>query len=110
MGAEQTRAFCHVKDAVEATRLIMEASRETSLIVHIGNDREETRISDLAARLLKLADRNVAIVPAPAPRGSVPRRLPSLNLLRQMTGFEPTVTIEEGLKDTFEWYRRILTG
>jgi len=110
MGAEQTRAFCHVKDAVEATRLLMEACRETSLIVHIGNDREETRISDLAARLLKLAGRTVEIVPVPAPRGSVPRRLPSVNLLRQATGFEPNVTFEEGLKDTFEWYRRVLAG
>lgn len=103
---EQTRAFCHVSDAVEATRLVMESERaEHGLIVHIGNDREEVPIGDVAAKLLQLAGRAPDFIPQPAPRGSVPRRAPDITLLRNLTGFEARVGIDEGLRETFAWYR-----
>ncbi len=103
---EQTRAFCHVSDAIEATRLIMESRDvENGLIVHIGNDREEIAIGELAKKLLFLSGRHGHFEPAPAPRGSVARRVPDISLLRRLTGFEPSVNIDRGLAETFRWYR-----
>lgn len=102
---EQTRTFCFISDAVEATRLLMEAPIENGTIVHIGNGREEIKIGELARRLLKLAGREPHLEALPAPRGSVERRAPAVDLLRRLTGFEAVVSLDQGLEETVAWYR-----
>lgn len=104
-GADQHRAFCHVDDAVEAMLRLMATPTATGQIVHIGNDREETNIGDLAKLVLRVAGVSPAIEARPAPAGSVSRRCPDLSRLRELTGYEPTVSLEEGVRTTFAWYR-----
>jgi len=41
----------------------------------------------------------------PAPVGSVARRCPDLTKLRALTGFEPNVSLDEGVRRTHVWYR-----
>lgn len=103
-GADQFRAFCHVDDAVEAMVRLMAAPAAAGQIVHIGNDREETNIGDLAKLVLRVAGVSPVISPSSAPPGSVRRRCPDLSKLRELTGYEPTVTLEEGVRTTFAWY------
>jgi UDP-glucose 4-epimerase/UDP-glucuronate decarboxylase len=103
-GADQFRAFCHVDDAVEAMVRLMSAPAAAGQIVHIGNDREETNIGDLAKLVLRVAGVSPAIEATEAPKGSVARRCPDLSRLRQLTGYEPAVTLEEGVRSTFAWY------
>jgi UDP-glucose 4-epimerase/UDP-glucuronate decarboxylase len=102
-GTDQYRAFCYVDDAVEAMLRLMD--RATGEIVHIGNDSEETNIGDLTKLVLRVADHFPALDVADAPVGSVARRCPDLARLRALTGFEPVVSLEEGVRRTFEWYR-----
>ncbi|MET9338149.1 NAD-dependent epimerase/dehydratase family protein [Nonomuraea sp. NPDC003804] len=109
-GGEQTRAFCHVEDAVEAMVRLMATPAAFGRIVHIGDDTEETTVSDLAKLVLRLAGQDPVIDPVPAPAGSVARRCPDISLLRELTGFEPRVPLEEGVRRTFDWYRRISPG
>ncbi|QDY06975.1 NAD-dependent epimerase/dehydratase family protein [Micromonospora sp. HM134] len=104
-GADQFRAFCHVDDAVEAMVRLMAAPAAAGQIVHIGNDREETNIGDLAKLVLRVAGVSPAIAPESAPPGSVARRCPDLSRLRALTGYEPGVSLEEGVRSTFAWYR-----
>ncbi|GID93762.1 NAD-dependent epimerase/dehydratase family protein [Amorphoplanes digitatis] len=104
-GADQFRAFCHVDDAVEAMLRLMAAPGAAGQIVHIGNDREETNIGDLAKLVLRLAEVSPVVEPRPAPAGSVPRRCPDLSRLRELTGYEPAVPLEEGVATTYAWYR-----
>ncbi|MEV4842625.1 NAD-dependent epimerase/dehydratase family protein [Micromonospora matsumotoense] len=104
-GADQYRAFCHVDDAVEAMLRLMGAPAAAGQIVHIGNDREETNIGDLAKLVLRVAGVSPAIAPRSAPPGSVARRCPDLSRLRELTGYEPSVSLEEGVRSTFAWYR-----
>ncbi|WP_422752908.1 NAD-dependent epimerase/dehydratase family protein [Micromonospora sp. WMMD708] len=104
-GADQFRAFCHVDDAVEAMLRLMAAPAAAGQIVHIGNDREETNIGDLAKLVLRVAGVSPAIAPGNAPPGSVARRCPDLSRLRELTGYEPAVSLEEGVRNTFAWYR-----
>lgn len=103
-GAEQSRAFCHVDDAVEAMVALM-AEPSAAGVVHIGDDSEQTTIADLAELVLKLAGVAPRIHVLPAPAGSVARRCPDLSELRRLTGYEPTVSLAEGVQRTFEWYR-----
>lgn len=104
-GADQYRAFCHVDDAVEAMLRLMATPRAFGEIVHIGDDTAETNILDLAKLVLRMAQVSPEIQPAPAPPGSVDRRCPDLTWLRNLTGYEPAVGLEDGVGRTFEWYR-----
>nr|WP_042189848.1 NAD-dependent epimerase/dehydratase family protein [Kibdelosporangium sp. MJ126-NF4]CEL18923.1 UDP-glucose 4-epimerase [Kibdelosporangium sp. MJ126-NF4]CTQ95274.1 UDP-glucose 4-epimerase (EC 5.1.3.2) [Kibdelosporangium sp. MJ126-NF4] len=101
-GTDQYRAFCHVDDAVAAMLLSMD--KITGEIVHIGND-EETNIGDLTKLVLRIAGHDPVLDVESAPAGSVARRCPDLAKLRALTGYEPAVSLEEGVRRTFEWYR-----
>ncbi|GAA2589776.1 NAD-dependent epimerase/dehydratase family protein [Winogradskya consettensis] len=103
-GADQFRAFCHVDDAVEAMVRLMTTPEAAGQIVHIGNDREEANIGDLAKLVLRVAGANPVVAATPAPPGSVRRRCPDLTRLRSLTGYEPKVSLEEGVRSTYAWY------
>jgi UDP-glucuronate decarboxylase len=104
-GADQYRAFCYVDDAVEAMLRLMGTPEAAGQIVHIGNDTEETNIADLAKLVLRVAGVSPAIQTAPAPPGAVARRCPDLTKLQRLTGYEPTIPLEEGVRRTLDWYR-----
>jgi nucleoside-diphosphate-sugar epimerase len=104
-GTDQYRAFCYVDDAVEAMLSLMTSDKAAGEIVHIGNDSEETNIGDLTKLVLRVADHFPTLDVEDAPVGSVARRCPDLAKLRALTGFEPVVSLEEGVRRAFEWYR-----
>jgi UDP-glucose 4-epimerase/UDP-glucuronate decarboxylase len=105
-GADQYRAFCYIDDAVEAMLRLMDTPAATGRIVHIGDDTAETNIGDLSKLVLRLAGVSPALAPMPAPAGSVARRCPDLASLRALTGYEPVVPLEEGVRRTLDWYSR----
>jgi UDP-glucuronate decarboxylase len=104
-GSDQFRAFCHVEDAVEAMIRLMASDAAVGEIVHIGDDSAETNIADLAKLVLRIAGVSPSLELLSAPAGSVARRCPDLSKLRELTGYEPSVPLEEGVRRTFEWYR-----
>lgn len=104
-GADQTRAFCYVDDATDAMVRLMATDAATEEVVHIGDDTEEIAIADLTKLVLRVADFHPELDSVPAPAGSVTRRCPDLTKLRRLTGFRPTVSLEEGVERTFAWYR-----
>lgn len=104
-GTDQSRAFCHVDDAVDAVCRLMTADAADGEIVHIGNDTEEANIADLADLVLRVVGFAPELDRLPAPPGSVARRCPDLTKLRALTGYEPKVSLEEGVRRTHLWYR-----
>ena len=109
-GMNQTRAFCYVSDAVEASLALMRCKLDGCEIVHVGNDREEIRVRDLLEMILRAEDSHLSVEELPAPTASIDRRCPDISKLRIMTGFEPSVNIEQGLNLTLDWYRSALQG
>ena len=105
-GAWQSRAFCYVDDAVEATLQLMDLPGVEPLTVNIGNDREEIQIVDLAHKLFPIVGFSPELSIYPPPLGSPERRCPDLERLRHLTDYEPKVALERGLWQTFEWYKR----
>jgi UDP-glucose 4-epimerase/UDP-glucuronate decarboxylase len=104
-GIDQFRAFCHVNDATEAMHRLMMTDAAAGEIVHIGNDTEETNISDLTKLILQITSFSPELDLRPAPSGSVARRCPDLTKLRALTSYQPAVSLEQGVQHTFEWYR-----
>jgi UDP-glucuronate decarboxylase len=103
-GVNQTRAFCYIDDAVRATRQFMEVAADGAVVANIGNDREEVEVGTVMQKLFALADYFPRVELRPAPPGSPDRRCPDINRLRQLTGFQPCIALDEGLQRTYTWY------
>ncbi|MCB0420793.1 MAG: NAD-dependent epimerase/dehydratase family protein [Bdellovibrionales bacterium] len=103
-GSDQTRAFCHVSDAVEQTIATMESDKIVDEIIHIGNSSEEIRISDLVKKIFSILDYKPELNEADAPEGSVNRRCPNTKKIESLSGLKPKKTLEEGLRLTVDWY------
>jgi len=109
-GGDQYRAFCYVDDAVEAILRLMSTPEASGQIVHIGDDTEPTKIDDLACLVLAVCGARPSIERRPAPAGSVAKRCPDLAKLRRLTGYEPKVPLDEGVRRTKVWYSAHLGG
>ncbi len=103
-GGEPTRAFCYIDDAVEGTKLSMRSDKTSGEIIHIGNDREEIKIKDLAALLIRLNGSDAELSIEEAPLGSVNRRCPDISKITSLTGYDPKVDLEEGMGLSIKWY------
>ena len=95
--------FNEKKQIVEL--MLMEID-QTDIIVHIGDMRVETKIEDLAKKMIKIVGSNIELEAITAPVGSVSRRLPNTELLNNLTGFEPTISLDKGLQETYLWYSK----
>lgn len=107
-GLDQTRAFCYVADAVQASQQLMRCPLDDCQVVHVGNDQEEVTIRGLTDKLLDVTEFHPSIEPLPAPSGAVSRRCPDTSKLRALTGFHADVNLDQGLALTWEWYRQEL--
>tara|TARA_Y100001963_G_C6747844_1_gene432531 strand:+ start:663 stop:1646 length:984 start_codon:yes stop_codon:yes gene_type:complete len=104
-GANNTRAFCFITDACEATKRVMRSKKAKNQVVNIGNDSEEIKISDLAKKILILSNSQADIELRDAPSGSTMRRCPDVQKLKALTGYESKTGLDEGLSELFLWYK-----
>jgi UDP-glucuronate decarboxylase len=104
----QTRSFQYVTDLVDG--LIATARAETfDSPVNLGNPRENT-ILELAQMSMQVAGRSVDLVRKPLPADDPKRRCPDISKARRLLGFEPKVTLEEGLVKTCENFKARLAA
>lgn len=97
----EARAFCFVDDIVNGV-LTMYAHGGHREIYHIGND-EEVTIRDLASRVGKTLGTELEIRPGESVIGGPPRRCPDIAKMRSL-GYQPEVSLDEGLERTVAWY------
>jgi dTDP-glucose 4,6-dehydratase len=104
---EQTRSFCYVADLVEGMyRLMMSNTAEP---VNIGNPQEMT-ILELAETILALTGQRSQIVHKPLPVDDPRVRQPDITRARTLLGWEPQVSLTEGLEQTIAYFRDVLDG
>jgi dTDP-glucose 4,6-dehydratase len=101
----QTRSFCYVSDLVEGIYRL--AMSEINGPVNIGNPQEMT-VLDFARRILKLTGSTSEIVYNPLPVDDPKVRQPDIGKAKSMLRWEPKVGLEEGLKETIDFFRRTL--
>jgi len=103
----QTRSFCFVSDQVDALVRLMNSPDDFTGPVNLGNP-EEVTIADLAERIIRLTGSTSALVFRPLPHDDPHRRQPDIALARKVLGWEPSVRLDEGLKRTIEYFRRLV--
>ncbi|WP_224982163.1 UDP-glucuronic acid decarboxylase family protein [Geomonas agri] len=107
-GGEQTRSFCFVSDLVEGMVRMMETPGFTGP-VNLGNP-AETTILEFAKKIIALTGSTSRIVYRPLPEDDPKQRQPDISLAKQMLGWEPKVSVDEGLKQTINYFRSVLTS
>ena len=100
VGYENTRSFMYINDAVEATIKILKSNKVKNEVINLGID-EEMKIlvvAKMICKLMKVSDKDIVL--KDHPMGSVLRRCPDISKLRDIVGFSPRYTLEQGLRET----------
>jgi nucleoside-diphosphate-sugar epimerase len=96
---EQTRSFCYIDDCVNGIRRLMESDYSKPL--NLGQDRLVS-INTLADLVAAVAGVSITKQHVPGPQG-VRGRNSDNSRLREVLGWEPEISLEEGLARTYAW-------
>jgi UDP-glucuronate decarboxylase len=103
---EEIRAWCHVSDMVAAIRLVLQTPAAVGKTFNIGNPSQAVSTLELARMLIALHGGG-RIQQVPAPFSGIPLRIPNIERARSLLGFEPKVTLADGLTQTLRWYQEV---
>ena len=103
----QTRSFCYVDDLVEGALKLMDTDDLIIGPVNVGNPVEST-IRELAERIVELTNSRSVIVYRPLPSDDPMQRCPDIARARAWLDWEPQVQLEQGLRNTIEYFDRLL--
>jgi dTDP-glucose 4,6-dehydratase len=102
---KQTRSFCYVSDVVDG--IVRLALSDVEGPVNLGNPREMT-ILEFAEVVRTASGAKGKLVFKPYPKDDPRRRQPDISRARSLLGWEPRVPLEEGIRTTMGWFRRVL--
>jgi len=100
---KQTRSFCYVADLIEGIYRLLESNEHEP--VNIGNPTEIT-ILEFAERVRALVGTTAPIVHHPLPQDDPKQRCPDIAKARRILKWEPKVNLEQGLRITYDFFKR----
>lgn len=103
----QTRSFCYVDDLVDGIIRLFERGGHDP--TNIGNPTEFT-VRQLAEEVLRITGARGPVVERPLPIDDPKVRQPDITRARAMLEWEPKVSLEDGLRRTIEYFRRVIAG
>ena len=103
----QTRSFCYVDDLIDGMIRLMDSEKGFTGPVNMGNPGEFTML-ELAESVLRLTGSPSKLVHRPLPADDPRQRKPDIALARAKLAWEPKVTLEDGLKETIGYFRKLL--
>ena len=106
---KQTRSFCYVDDLVEAMLRLMDTPPSFTGPMNIGNPGEFTMI-ELAEKVLSLSGSRSKLIFQPLPSDDPKQRQPDIGLAKATIAWEPKVALEDGLKETIAYFRKLLSA
>jgi len=101
----QIRAFCYVTDVAEAfSKTLEKGNGET---INIGNDSEPISIKELAFKIVKVSKSKsniefISFEESKRNRMEILKRIPSIQKAKKILGYEPKISLEEGIKKVIE--------
>lgn len=105
---QQTRSFCYVDDLIDGMVRLMESDPAFTGPVNVGNPTEFTML-ELAERVLKIVGGSSKLVFKPLPQDDPKQRQPNIELAKEKLGWQPKVSLEDGLKETVAYFRALLS-
>jgi UDP-glucuronate decarboxylase len=106
---KQTRSFCYVDDMIDAFVRFMDTPDNVTGPINLGNPHEFS-ILELAQMIIELTSSKSKIVFQPLPEDDPVQRQPDISFARKALTWKPSVTLEEGLKETIRYFKRLIQG
>ncbi len=103
----QTRSFCYVDDLVDAMVSMMNSPKDVLGPINIGNPAEHSML-ELAEIILKLTESKSKLVFRPLPSDDPKQRKPHIQQAKDKLGWEPKVSVHDGLKETINYFKKVL--
>ncbi len=100
----QTRSFCYVDDLVNGIHKLLVSNYE--MPVNLGNP-SEISINEFAKEIIKLTGTNQKITFKDLPVNDPKQRKPEISKAKNILGWEPLVSREEGLKVTYQYFKSL---
>ena len=104
---QQTRDFLHVSDCAEALVKLEEKASSPPLTVNIGSG-NAVSIGDIAREIVSISGRNLNLVFEKTRPAGLISRTADISRARALLGWEPEISLDDGLKRTFDWIRKKL--
>ncbi|MBA3013386.1 MAG: SDR family oxidoreductase [Proteobacteria bacterium] len=106
---QQTRSFCYVDDMIEGFVRVMHSEPGFTGPVNLGNPGEFTML-ELADKVLELVGSRSKLVFMPLPTDDPKQRQPDISLAGEKLDWHPTVSLEDGLKETIKYFQQLLSA
>jgi UDP-glucuronate decarboxylase len=100
----QTRSFCFVEDLIDGLIRMMDAPKDFTGPVNIGNPNEFT-ILELAEKVISLTGSTSKIIHCPLPEDDPLQRRPNIDLARERLEWQPKTELDEGLSRTITYFK-----
>jgi UDP-glucuronate decarboxylase len=104
---EQTRSFCYVDDLIKGITKLMNSSSDINGPINLGNNSEFTMI-ELAEKVLNLTNSKSKLIFKPLPLDDPRQRQPDLTKAKKELDWEPSVSLDDGLKETINYFKKIV--
>ena len=104
----QTRSFCYVDDLIEAIIRVMNCT-DYHMPINLGNP-NEYRIIDIAKMIKEIINSNSAIIKKDLPQDDPKQRCPDIRLAKEIINWEPKIDLNEGLKETIIYFRKVINN
>jgi UDP-glucuronate decarboxylase len=105
----QTRSFCYVDDLIEGFVRMMDTEAGFTGPINLGNPNEFSML-ELAEKVLKHVGGSSKLVFHPLPTDDPKQRQPDITLAKSKLAWEPTVQLDDGLKETISYFRKLLSA
>ena len=100
---QQTRSFCYISDLVDGVIRLMLSN--TNDPVNIGNPNEMT-IEKIAKQIIQATDSQSKIAYRPLPIDDPEIRQPDITRAKTLLGWEPKISLDQGLYNTIDYFKR----
>jgi UDP-glucuronate decarboxylase len=104
---QQSRSFCYVEDLVRAMMLMMDTPDTVTGPLNVGNPDEFTML-ELAETILRKVGGSSKICYKPLPADDPKQRQPDIMKAKALLGWQPTVSLDDGLEPTIAYFRKLL--
>lgn len=102
----QTRSFCYVSDMVEGICKAMFEEGTKGEVFNLGNPSEFTML-ELAGKIKKMTNSESELIHKDLPKDDPKQRCPDITKAKEKLGWEPKVSVDEGLQKTIEYYKSL---
>jgi UDP-glucose 4-epimerase len=105
---DHRRSFCFIDDAIEMLKRLLHTPAALNQVINLGSEGPEVTIRHVAEAVIATVGKPLSIEAKPPTPGSPERRAPMMKRMTEITGYVAKVSLEEGVRRSYDWYRRYM--